>query len=168
MDLFFIRKKKASKNSIFIFKLFISYKLKTSYHEKPLPACILLRSFSQHKNYCPKVPPAIDMQMHDIIENVSSERIEKDIRKLAAFGTRHTLSDTLSETRGIGAARRWIKFEFDKIPASCNNCLEVKFHKRLIKGGESPRIPEDTWIVNVMAVKRGTLYLQESLAYFGV
>ena len=43
---------------------------------------------------------------YSIIDNVSEERIEKDIRALANFGTRHTLSDTLSEDRGIGAARR--------------------------------------------------------------
>lgn len=103
-------------------------------------------------------PPASDMRMFDIIENVSAERIQKDIEKLVSFGTRHTLSDTVSQTRGIGAARRWIKSEFDKISSKCNGCLEVKFHKGEVKAGTSRRIPEDTWIVNVMAIKRGTVY----------
>ena len=67
-----------------------------------------------------------DTRIYDIINNVSAERIEKDITKLANFGTRHTLSDTISETRGIGAARRWIKSEFDKISSECKNCLNVK------------------------------------------
>ena len=52
-----------------------------------------------------------DSKMHNIIEGVSAERIESDITKLVSFGTRHTLSDTISKTRGIGAARRWIKKE---------------------------------------------------------
>ena len=96
--------------------------------------------------------------MYTLIDAVSADRIEKDITTLAEFGTRHTLSDTLSETRGIGAARRWIKKEFDKISAECGGCLEVKYHKGLVKGGESRRIPEDTWIVNVIAIKKGTTH----------
>ncbi|MEM0931502.1 MAG: peptidase M28, partial [Bacteroidota bacterium] len=55
-----------------------------------------------------------DGRMYDIINAISAERLEKDITTLANFGTRHTLSDTISQTRGIGAARRWIKSEFDK------------------------------------------------------
>ncbi|MBT8297219.1 MAG: peptidase M28, partial [Maribacter sp.] len=49
-----------------------------------------------------------DSRIYEIINAVSAERIEADITKLANFGTRHTLSDTVSQTRGIGAARRWI------------------------------------------------------------
>ena len=50
-----------------------------------------------------------NQKIYDIIKAVSADRIEADITTLAAFGTRHTLSDTVSQTRGIGAARRWIK-----------------------------------------------------------
>src|SRR5690606_20611893 len=56
-----------------------------------------------------------DMRLYDIIQGVSAQRIERDVTILANFGTRHTLSDTLSQTRGIGAARRWIKSEFEAI-----------------------------------------------------
>ena len=108
--------------------------------------------------FAQEVPPQIDTRIYDIIDNVSADRIQKDIEKLVSFGTRHTLSDTVSETRGIGAARRWIKSEFDKISQDCGGCLEVSFHKGLVKAGESRRIPNDTWIVNTMAIKRGTLY----------
>ncbi len=114
--------------------------------------CFSIYTFGQ------SVPPQIDERIYDIIENVSSERIQTDIEKLVSFGTRHTLSDTVSQTRGIGAARRWIKSEFDRISSDCGNCLEVSFHKGLVKAGESRRIPEDTWIVNTMAIKRGTVY----------
>ncbi|MFK7952469.1 MAG: M28 family peptidase, partial [Ekhidna sp.] len=95
---------------------------------------------------------------YEIIDNVSSERIEKDIRKLVSFGTRHTMSDTESETRGIGAARRWIKGEFDKISSECGNCLEVSMMRTLEKGNSKTRITKDTEVVNVIAIKRGTKY----------
>ena len=55
--------------------------------------------------------------LYDIAEAISPERIEQDITTLVNFGTRHTLSQTESDTRGIGAARRWIKAEFEKISA---------------------------------------------------
>jgi Zn-dependent M28 family amino/carboxypeptidase len=94
-------------------------------------------------------------QFYEIINKVSSEQIEKDVTTLANFGTRHTLSDTLSETRGIGAARRWIKAEFDKISAECSDCLEVFYQKNFVKKGDNARIVKDVWVVNVVAIKKG-------------
>ena len=55
-----------------------------------------------------QVPPSQNVRIHDIVAAVSAERIGRDIERLVGFGTRHTASDTLSPTRGIGAARRWI------------------------------------------------------------
>ncbi len=97
----------------------------------------------------------IDSRLYDIINAVSEERLEKDITTLANFGTRHTLSDTISDTRGIGAARRWIKSEFEKISKACGNCLEVFYQKNFVKKGDGPRIVKDVWIVNVVAIQRG-------------
>ena len=99
-----------------------------------------------------------DPKMYDIIQAVSEERIQKDISTLVSFGTRHTLSDTVSATRGIGAARRWIKKEFEAISENCNNCLEVFYQKDLVKKGTGPRIVNDVWVVNVVAIQRGTTY----------
>ena len=95
---------------------------------------------------------------YDIIESINADRIGNDIRKLASFGTRHTMSETKSDTRGIGAARRWIKSEFDKISQECNGCLEVSFQRTLEKGSSKTRITRDTEVVNVLAIKRGTKY----------
>ena len=96
--------------------------------------------------------------LYNIIENTSSERIEKDIRRLANFGTRHTLSDTLSETRGIGAARRWIKKEFETISKNCSNCLEVFYQKNYLTQKDGDRIVKPVWINNVVAIQRGKTY----------
>jgi hypothetical protein len=100
------------------------------------------------------VPPERDIRVFDLVEAVSAARIERDVRTLVGFGTRHTLSDTLSSTRGIGAARRWIKAEFDAISAACGGCLEVSYQRALIAGED--RIPDSTWVVSVVAVLRGT------------
>lgn len=99
-----------------------------------------------------------DSRLYDIIDAVSAERLENDIARLANFGTRHTLSDTTSATRGNGAARRWIKKEFEAISKNCNNCLDVFYQKDLVKKGANGRIPFDVWVVNVVAIQRGTKY----------
>lgn len=99
-----------------------------------------------------------DSRIYDIINSVSAERIEADITKLAGFGTRHTLSDTVSDTRGIGAARRWIKSSFDKISKNCDNCLDVFYQKNFVKKGDNDRIVKDVWINNVVAIQKGTKY----------
>lgn len=101
-------------------------------------------------------PPSHDPRIDQLIEAVSAERIRSDIQTLAGFGTRHTLSETESETRGIGAARRFIKAELDSISEACGGCLEVSFQRTLEPGKQGGRIPTDTWIVNVLAVLRGT------------
>ncbi|WP_241970204.1 M28 family metallopeptidase [Pseudidiomarina aquimaris] len=94
-------------------------------------------------------------QLHAIAAAVSADRIEQDITKLVSFGTRHTLSQTDSDTRGIGAARRWIKAEFEKISAACGGCLEVYYQSDVISG--ETRIPEATEVVSVIAVQRGSV-----------
>jgi len=99
-----------------------------------------------------------DIRIYEIIEKVSSERIENDIRKLVGFGTRNTFSDTISETRGIGAARRWIKTEFDQVSKNCNNCLKVFYQKDFVTPEDGTRVPKEAWIVNVVAIQKGSKY----------
>ena len=99
-----------------------------------------------------------DQRIYDIINEVSAKRIEHDIKKLAGFGTRNTFSDTISETRGIGAARRWIKSEFDNISKECNNCLNVFYQKDFVTKEMGSRVPHDAWVVNVVAIQKGTKY----------
>ena len=96
-----------------------------------------------------------DPRIHEIVKAISASRMEADIRKLVAFGTRHTLSDTMSTTRGIGAARRWIYDEFKRISAACNNCLDVQYVSEIVKGNPQSRIREDQNVVNVVAILRG-------------
>lgn len=99
-----------------------------------------------------------DQKIYDIINSVSSERIKADVTTLVNFGTRNTFSDTISNIRGIGAARRWIKSEFETVSKDCNNCLKVFYQKDLVKAEGNDRVPIDTWVVNVAAVQKGTKY----------
>ncbi len=96
---------------------------------------------------------AAEQDFHDIAAAVSAERIERDIRALVGFGTRHTLSETGSDTRGIGAARRWLEAEFNRISDACGGCLEV-FTVSGVVSGEN-RIPDPVEVVNVVAMLRG-------------
>ena len=109
---------------------------------------ISLNAYSQN-NY--------DKVIFNIISDISEERIKDDIVTLANFGTRHTLSDTLSNERGIGAARRWIKKTFESISEDCNNCLEVFDQKNYFKKNNL-RLIKDVWINNVVAIQRGSKY----------
>ncbi|SFZ92550.1 Peptidase family M28 [Flaviramulus basaltis] len=99
-----------------------------------------------------------DKQIYDIIGAVSADRIENDIQTLVNFGTRNTFSDTISNTRGIGAARRWIKSEFETISKNCDDCLNVFYQKDFVTKEGNNRVPHDAWVVNVVAIQKGTKY----------
>ena len=93
---------------------------------------------------------SLDPDIITLLDSVSAARLEADIRALAAFGTRHTYSDTTSPTRGIGAARQWIHDQFVKASPK----LQVAFdsHQVVAQGG---RLPADVELRNVMAVLPG-------------
>lgn len=99
-----------------------------------------------------------NQKMYDIINSISAERIEKDIQTLVNFGTRNTFSDTISNSRGIGAARRWIKSTFESISNSCDDCLSVFYQKDFVTKEGNNRVPHDAWIVNVVAIQQGYKY----------
>jgi hypothetical protein len=98
-----------------------------------------------------------ERDFYSIIDSISTERIEQDITTLANFGTRHTLSDTLSKTRGIGAARRWIFNSFQKISLDCLGCIEVSYQKNYVEP-DKRRIIKPVWINNVIAIQKGSKY----------
>ena len=142
-------------NTIYInYEVQIHYSKKIKMKNQSIIAFTVLMITSFIVNGQSKIPPSENLKMYDIVGSVSADRIESDVRKLAGFGTRNTMSDTVSNTRGIGAARRWIKSEFDKISKECNNCLEVQYIRNLVKT-DGRRIKQDTWVVSVIAIQRG-------------
>ncbi|MDB5907161.1 MAG: aminopeptidase [Massilia sp.] len=101
----------------------------------------------------PKVS-AHQPQIDAIVSEISPQRIQGYIDKLVSFGTRHTMSDTVSETRGIGAARRWIKSELERCGAAGGGRLQVAFDGHLHPVDR--RLSKPTEIVNVVATLPGT------------
>ncbi len=95
-----------------------------------------------------------DPDIQKMLKEVSAKRIEADIRKLVSFGTRNTLSEQDSSTRGIGAARDWLHAEFQRISADCGGCLDVQ--KQTFLQPKANRIPEPTNLTNVYAILKGT------------
>jgi len=101
---------------------------------------------------------AVDPQITAALRQVSTQQIQADIEKLVSFGTRLTLSaqdsQSIAKGRGIGAAREWIKSEFERYSRDCGGCLEVKTDS--FTEGPADRIPKPTQITNVYAVLKGT------------
>jgi hypothetical protein len=103
-------------------------------------------------------PMAADHSISAALRQVSAERIRANIEKLASFGTRSTISAqdpaAIAAGRGIGAAREWIKSEFERYAKDCGGCLEVKTDAFTEPAAD--RIPQPTDLTNVYAVLKGT------------
>jgi hypothetical protein len=103
-------------------------------------------------------PMPTDGRIAGALQRVSAERIRANIEKLASFGTRLTLSAqdpaAIAAGRGIGAAREWIKSEFERYARDCGGCLEVKADSFTEPAAD--RIPQPTVITNVYAVLKGS------------
>ena len=99
-----------------------------------------------------------DPKIEAALREISSDRIRTNIEKLVSLGTRSTLSAhdpaSISSGRGIGAAREWIRSEFERYSKDCNGCLEVKTDSFTERPAD--RIPQPTQITNVYAVLKGS------------
>src|ERR1700722_10566438 len=80
-------------------------------------------------------------------------QLQATVQALVGFGTRHTLSDTASPKRGIGAARRWAQARFEKIGRDCGGCLEIVTPSQTVTG---TRVPKPAEIIDVVAIQKGT------------
>ena len=91
--------------------------------------------------------------MREVAAAVSPAELNSTIGTLVSFGTRHTLSETSSASRGIGAARRWVQGRFTEMSARCGNCLEVVTPSQTFSG---PRMPQPIEVMDVVAIQRGS------------
>lgn len=113
-----------------------------------LLGCLTLNLFAQKTE-------VKDPNIANLVSEVSSSNLEQVIKKLVSFHTRHTLSDTLSKTTGIGAARNWIKSEFEKYGAASGGRLQVSFDT-FTQPADSRRITAPVILKNVIAILPGT------------
>lgn len=95
-----------------------------------------------------------DLQIKTMVEEVSSQNIEAIVRKLVSFETRHSMSDTLSKTIGIGAARNWIKAELERYSKASGGRLKVEFDT-FTQPADGRRIATPTLMKNVLAILPG-------------
>lgn len=96
-----------------------------------------------------------DRRIADMVNEISAEKIRSNIEKLAGFGTRHSLSDTLSNERGIGAARRWVAAELKAYEKASSGRLKVVLDPFTVEA-DGRRIPKTVVMKNVMATLKGT------------
>jgi Peptidase family M28 len=103
-------------------------------------------------------PSSPDPQIAAALRQVSAKQIQANIERLVGFGTRSTISaldpSSIAAGRGIGAAREWIKTEFERYSKDCGGCLEVKTDTFTQEPAD--RIPQAIEITNVYAVLKGT------------
>jgi hypothetical protein len=99
-----------------------------------------------------------DAKIAEAIHGASSDRIGQTIDKLVSFHNRSTISaqdeESVKAGKGIGAAREWLKAEFERYSKACGGCLEVKTDA--FTEQPTDRIPKPTEITNVYAVLRGS------------
>jgi Zn-dependent M28 family amino/carboxypeptidase len=112
---------------------------------------LCLFGLATHAHATPERPTPADVK--GVLRSISPQRIEATIRKLVSFGTRHTLSDTTSNERGIGAARRWIKAQLDTCAQQSNGRLKVELDA--FTAEPNKRIAQPTELVNVVATLPG-------------
>ncbi|MFH8612936.1 M20/M25/M40 family metallo-hydrolase [Streptomyces sp. NPDC018029] len=94
-------------------------------------------------------------ELRAILREIDHRRIEATVRRLAAFGTRHTLSSQDDPVRGIGAARDWILAELRRHARRSGGRMTVELQSYVQEPG--PRIPAPTRITNVVATLRGSV-----------
>jgi hypothetical protein len=91
--------------------------------------------------------------LRQVVSEVSQDQLHSTIQHLVGFGTRHTMSDTRSSRRGIGAARRWVASQFQAISRQCGGCLQIETPSQSFTGD---RLPTSTEVMDVLAIQRGT------------
>ncbi|MFN2397574.1 MAG: M28 family peptidase [Gemmatimonadaceae bacterium] len=91
-----------------------------------------------------------DASLKALLADISPARIRSSDSSLVSFGTRHTMSDTLSNDRGIGAARRWIFAELSKYSRDCGGCLRVEYDTSTVEIERHPQKPA-VMVANVLA-----------------
>src|SRR5689334_5314298 len=111
-------------------------------------------------------PPSapVDSRIAGMVREISPERIEATIRKLVSFHTRHTLSETESDTRGIGAARRFIASELQRASQEAGGRLVVTLDE-FEQPAAPPDRPQPTPVVNVVATLPGRLTAAKDRLY---
>ena len=102
----------------------------------------------------PRIGLVRDAALAAVLADVDPARIRATDSALVSFGTRNTFSDTLSTTRGIGAARRWLFAQLQQASRDCGGCLRVEYDAAVIPVARHPQRSSAN-IVNVLGILPG-------------
>lgn len=102
-----------------------------------------------------QAPSTHDEKIQQMVNEISAANLKSLVEKMESFGTRHTLSTTTDKKRGIGAAREWVKSEFEKYAKASGGRMTVEMDRFTVKA-DGRRIPQDVEMANVMAILKGT------------
>jgi len=91
-----------------------------------------------------------DPALAAVIGEISTARIRETDSVLVSFGTRHVMSDTVSATRGIGGARRYLFGKLSGYSNDCGGCLKVEYDPAIVEVTRHPLKPKIN-VVNVLA-----------------
>lgn len=107
--------------------------------------------------FCEAQPVTVkqDPLIRQMAAEVSEKNIEAIVRKLVSFETRHSLSDTLSPVKGIGAARNWIRSEMERYSRESGGRLKAEFDV-FTQPADGRRVAVPTVMKNVLAILPGT------------
>lgn len=91
-----------------------------------------------------------------MLQEISADSIKDHIAQMVSFETRHSLSDTVSDTKGIGAARRWVASKFYQFRKQNGADMTVELDPFIVEGGAASRVPYTVTMKNVVATVKGT------------
>ncbi len=90
----------------------------------------------------------------EMCAEVNADSLKSYIQTMVAFGTRNTLSNQSSGTRGIGAAKNWVLQKFQEFGKGNKNFSALIDTTSLVPNGK--RIDRNVLLGNVMATLKGT------------
>lgn len=96
-----------------------------------------------------------DGEIDAMVKEISADSLTQNLTKLVSFGTRATLSNQTSNTKGIGAARAWILSRFNDYAKASNGRLTAFIDTTTYKA-DGKRVNRDIILGNVVATLKGT------------
>jgi len=95
-----------------------------------------------------------DPLIEKMVNEISTDSLKSYINSLVSFGTRHTLSATDNNKRGIGAARQWIISKFNQFSKYSNGRMTVELDK-WVSTPDGNRVDVNADMANAMAILHG-------------
>ncbi|MBD1397461.1 M28 family metallopeptidase [Pontibacter sp. JH31] len=120
-----------------------------------LLALCMLAGLYLTQSVAAQAPATHDEEIQKMVSEVSAENLRTLVEKMVSFETRHSLSSTTDKKRGIGAARVWVKSEFEKYAKASNGRMTVDMDRYTVKA-DGRRIPQDVEMANVVATLKGS------------